>query len=55
MGTLNKEFYERLSGRNLSDQEAFEARSNFVGFFDLLYSIDKRNEEKKKLRKTEKN
>jgi hypothetical protein len=48
METSSKEFYERLSGRNLSDQEAFEAKSNFVGFFDLLYRIDKRNEEKKK-------
>jgi hypothetical protein len=48
MGVPNKEFYEKLSGKELSDQEVFEARSNFVGFFDLLYRIDKRNEEKKK-------
>ena len=43
---MNKELYEKLSGKELSDQEAFEAKSNFVGFFDLLYRIDKRNEEK---------
>ena len=43
-----KEFYERLSGKSLSDQEAFEAKSNFVGFFDLLYRIDQRNENEKR-------
>jgi hypothetical protein len=48
MKTSSKEFYEKLSGKSLSVQEAFEAKSNFVGFFDLLYHIDKRNEEKKK-------
>lgn len=49
--TSTKEFYSRLSGKELSEQEVFEARSNFVGFFDLLYRIDKRNEEKKKAKK----
>lgn len=47
MQKVNKEFYQKLSGKKLSDQEAFEARDNFVGFFDLLYRIDRRNEEKK--------
>lgn len=51
MSVAGKEFYEKLSGRELSDQEAFEARSNFVGFFDLLYRIDKRIKEKKKAKK----
>lgn len=46
-----KEFYSQLSGKELTEQEVFEARSNFVGFFDLLYRIDKRNEEKKKAKK----
>jgi hypothetical protein len=45
---MNKELYEKLSGKSLSDQEAFEAKHNLVGFFDLLYRIDKRNEEKAK-------
>ena len=49
--TSTKEFYSRLSGKELTDQEVFEARSNFVGFFDLLYRIDKRIEEKKKAKK----
>lgn len=40
---MNKEFYEKLSEKRLSDQEVFEAKNNFVGFFDLLYRIDKRN------------
>jgi hypothetical protein len=51
MSVSSKEFYDKLSGKNLSDQEVFEARSNFVGFFDLLYRIDKRNKEKKKAKK----
>lgn len=51
MEISSKEFYENLSGKKLSDQEAFEAKSNFVGFFDLLYRIDKRNEEKKQTEK----
>jgi len=48
MESDDKKFYERLSERLLSDQEVFEARSNFVGFFNLLYRIDKRNEARKK-------
>lgn len=44
----DKEFYEKLSKRELSEQEVFEAKSNFVGFFDLLYQIDKRTSEDKK-------
>lgn len=52
---MNKKLYEKLSKRNLSDQEVFEARSNFVGFFDLLYRIDKRNKEKGKTEKTKDN
>lgn len=46
MKSSTKEFYEKLSKKELSDQEVYEAKHNFVGFFDLLYSIDKRNEEK---------
>lgn len=42
----DKQFYENLCDRELSDQEAFEAKSNFVGFFDLLLQIDKRINEK---------
>lgn len=53
MGVPNKEFYEKLSGKSLSVQEVFEAKSNFVGFFDLLYRIDKRNKEKEKAEKVE--
>ncbi len=37
-----------MSGKELSEQEAFEADKNFVGLFELLIRIDKRNEEKKK-------
>lgn len=47
MKVSDKEFYETLSKKELSNQEVFEAKSNFVGFFDLLYCIDKRNNEKK--------
>lgn len=37
-----------MSGNELSEQEAFEADKNFVGLFELLIRIDKRNEAKKK-------
>ncbi len=43
-----RQFYSRMSGKELSEQEAFEADKNFVGLFELFISIDKRNEEKKK-------
>ena len=38
----DKEFYEKLSKKELSEKEVFEAKSNFVGFFDLLYRVDRR-------------
>lgn len=38
----DNQFYERLCKRELSNEEVFEAKSNFVGFFDLLVRIDKR-------------
>jgi hypothetical protein len=44
------EFYENLSGEKLSDQEVLEAKQNFVGFFDLIYRIDRRNGERKKVK-----
>lgn len=44
----DKEFYEKLSKKKLSDQEVFEAKSNLVGFFDLLFRIDKRLNEQNK-------
>lgn len=44
----NKAFYEKLSKKELSEQEVFEAKHNLVGLFDLLYQIDKRQIESKK-------
>lgn len=35
-------FYTKLSGKRLSEEEAYEAKSNFVGFFSLLLEIDQR-------------
>ena len=49
MSTADKEFYEKLSKKELSEKEVFEAKSSFVGFFDLLYCIDKRTKEAKKI------
>ncbi len=46
MSEKDKQFYENLAGEPLSEQEAFEAKSNFVGFFDLLFEIDQRINEK---------
>ncbi len=39
----DKEFYEELSGKELTNQGVFEAENNFIGFFDLLLKIDQRN------------
>lgn len=47
MLSSNKEFYEKLSKKKLSEQEVFEARQNIVGFFDTLFQIDKRLEKEK--------
>ncbi len=44
----DKEFYEKLSKKTLSNKEVFEAKHNFVGFFDLLFRIDKRINEQQK-------
>lgn len=38
----DKEFYQKLSKKELSDNEVLEAKHNFVGFFDLLFRIEKR-------------
>ncbi|HLM84246.1 MAG TPA: hypothetical protein VK254_03505 [Candidatus Bathyarchaeia archaeon] len=43
----DKEFYEKLSKKELSKQEVYNARQNIVGFFDLLFEVDKRLEEDK--------
>ena len=40
-----RQLYEKLSGCKLSNEEVIEAKQNFVGLFDLLYRIDKRNKE----------
>lgn len=41
----DKEFYQKISKKELSNKEVFEAKQNFVGFFDLLYKIEKRHNE----------
>lgn len=43
-----RQFYSKMSGKELSEQEVYEADKNFVGLFELLIKIDKRNEAKKK-------
>ena len=43
-----QQFYSKMSGKELSEQEAYEADKNFVGLFELLIKIDKRNKAKKK-------
>ncbi len=43
-----RQFYSKMSGKELSEQEAYEADKNVVGLFELLIHIDKRNEAKKK-------
>ena len=49
----DKKFYQKLSGEKLSNQEVFEAKQNFVGFYDLLLTIDNRiNQEKNENKNT---
>lgn len=38
----DKDFYEELAQKRLSDEEVAQAKQSFVGFFDLLYQIDRR-------------
>ena len=42
-----KKIFKEDYGVEYSDEEAREASENLVGFFDLLYKIDKRNKNKK--------
>lgn len=42
----NKEVYERLYGRPLTNQELFNIRQNLVGFFTTLIKIDQANKKK---------
>lgn len=42
----NKEVYERLYGRLLTNQEIFNIRQNLVGFFATLIKIDQQSKKK---------
>lgn len=37
-----KELFRKEYGKELNDQEAYEAASNLLGFFELLLRIDER-------------
>lgn len=43
-----QEITKEKEGRDISYEEAREGADNFVGFFDLLYKIDQRNNRKNK-------
>jgi len=38
----NKQVYERLYGRELTNQEIFEVKQNLMGFFEMLIKLDKK-------------
>jgi hypothetical protein len=38
-----KKLEKEKTGKDLSQQEAWEASSNLIGFFDLLLKVDRRN------------
>lgn len=42
----NREVYERLYGRSLTNQELFNIRQNLVGFFTTLIKIDQQSKKK---------
>ena len=37
-----RQIIEKLCDKELSEHEVFEAKQNLVGFFNLLYKIDRR-------------
>ncbi|OGY30842.1 MAG: hypothetical protein A3A57_01125 [Candidatus Woykebacteria bacterium RIFCSPLOWO2_01_FULL_41_12] len=39
---LDKQIYERLYGRELTNQEIFEVKQNLMGFFEMLIKLDKK-------------
>lgn len=39
----NKEVFERLYNRSLTNQELFTIRQNLVGFFNVLIKIDEQS------------
>lgn len=43
-----KKMEKENTGKNLSNQEAWEGANNLIGFFDLLLKIDRRNKLNKK-------
>lgn len=42
----NKEVFERLYNRSLTNQELFTIRQNLVGFFNVLMKIDEQSKGK---------
>lgn len=42
---LNKEVFERLYNRSLTNQELFTIKQNLVGFFDVLMKIDEQSKD----------
>lgn len=46
-GAEEKQIFEKLSGKELSDYEAQEMGNRLVKFFELLIKADKQNRDKK--------
>ena len=42
---LDKQIYERLYGRELTNQEIFEVKQNLMGFFEMLIKLDKKQKQ----------
>lgn len=46
-----KEIHKKKSGKDISDEEAYEQASNLIGLFDILLRVDMRNDPKKYIKK----
>ena len=44
----NKQVYERLYGRELTNQEFFDVKQNLMGFFEVLIKLDRVQKERNK-------
>jgi hypothetical protein len=53
--SLLKESLEKTHETELTQDQALEAEHNFMGFFELLYQIDQRNQNQEKTSNDNKN
>lgn len=53
--SLLKKSLEEIYQAELTQEQALESEHNFLGFFELLYQIDQRNQKQEKTSNDDKN